>query len=202
MDTSTALARTAGAPTFNSLLAAPDVSLATLRAHLAGLDSVERIRQCRQLSAKALGRLYQVADAGEPLTVEHMVEGVAAGQPVHWYGLNSLPLFRVFEKRFVKMGDMVVGYNEGATRILVGPGYYGCRIDPALPRELLIDYTITPKEKPAEWPTIRGNRGPISFLVYGNMYDYCRKVSDTVVIGHATKLGKRSLGQYFVLCRG
>ena len=38
-------------------------------------------------------------------------------------------------------------------------------------------------------------------LVYKDMYDYCRRVTDDVVIGAATRLGK-PIGQYFVLARG
>ena len=184
-----------------ALLKDTGAGLGAVRAHLEGLDGVERIRQCRELSGKLLARLYEVASDGEAVGPEHMVAGAGEGETVRWYGRNSLPVFTIFEKRFARQDGAVIGFNFQAMSFFTGPGYFTCRVDDAKPRELLIDYTLVPARSPSEWPRIKPNEAGLSRLVYAGMYDYCRKVSDTVVIGCATKQGK-VMGQYFVLCRG
>ena len=68
--------------------------------------------------------------------------------------------------------------------------------------ELLFDYTKVPQpgEQPAEWPKVKGNGQGFSVLVYNNLHDFCRRVSQDVIIGRATRLGK-PMNQYFVLAR-
>ena len=201
MSTATASARPSDS-TFATLLRGPDTTLAVLRDHLASLDGPERIRQCRELGGRQLARLYDVAGDGEPVGPDHMVRGVDHGQTVRWYGKNSLPVFTHFEKRFARHADgTVIGFNFQTMAAFTGPGYFSCRVDDIKPRELLIDYTMVPASGPTEWPAIKPNERGLSRFVYAGMYDYCRKVSDEVVIGAATKKGKM-LGAYFVLCSG
>lgn len=188
--------------TFATLLNDPQVKLADLQSHLAALDAESRIRECRALNRRQQALLYQVA--GEvAVGPDDMVKGAADGEMVRWYGKNSLPAFRLFEKRFIRHEGKVVGFNFNPPLVtwFTGPGYYVCRVDEIKPKELLIDYTLIPDTAPVGWPKVEHNMAGFSRFVYGGMYDYCRKVSDTIVIGAATRKGK-SIGQYFILCRG
>lgn len=189
--------------TFAELLDQPQTTLADLQAHLGALSPETRIAESRALGKRQQARLFELAGDAPALTPEHMVEGVGDGEPVRWYGKNTLPAFRLFEKRFRRHEGAVVGYNHNADfqTFFVGPGYFVCRVDEAQPDELLIDYTKLPATAPSAWPALKPNSAGLSRFVYFNMYDRCRRVSDTVVIGAATRLG-RPIGQYFVLCRG
>lgn len=114
-------------------------------------------------------------------------------------GKNSLPCFNFFQKRMCYSSDQknIWGYNHQSLQSIVGPGYFG--IDS--PEEvLMIDYTLSPSEKPHTWPSIKLNKSGLSRLVYFNLKDELRKISDGVFVGLATKNGK-SLGQYFTLIR-
>jgi hypothetical protein len=190
--------------TFRELLSAPTTTLADLQSHLGSLDGARRIEESRALGPKQLARLYEVAGTGKPLDPDHMVERVKDGETAHWYGRNSLPAFRLFEKRFIRHDGGVYGFNWNPAIVTAvsGPGYFFCRVDETKPNELLIDYTKTPSAAPAsDWPAVKSNASGLSRFVYKDMYDYCRRVTDDVVIGAATRLGK-PIGQYFVLCRG
>jgi hypothetical protein len=57
-----------------------------------------------------------------------------------------------------------------------------------------------PPAHPSSWPDVRPNDRGASFVVYRNMVDYLRRVSQHVLIGSATRGGKE-LGSYFLLCR-
>ena len=193
-------------PTLAALLT-EGKSLPEIQAHLASLDGEGRIRETRALSPKHLAKLYAVSATGEPLTPEHMIATAKNGEPdtkmVRWYGRNSLPAFRLFEKRFVRHDGGIYGYNHNPAFVtfVSGPGYFFCRVDDNKPSELLIDYTKVPAAAPEGWPAVKPNSAGLSRFVYKDMYDYCRRTSDDVVIGAATRLGK-PIGQYFVLCRG
>ncbi len=198
----TALVPAGAAPSLGRLLDDPATTLADLRTFLATLGPEGRIAACRTLKKRHQARLFDLAAAGGPLTPEHMVETVPGGEPVRWYGRNSLPLFRLFEKRFRRHEGQIAGINvQPNIQWFTGPGYFVCRVDPARPNELLIDYTKIPATQPPDWPAVKDNNGGGARFVYKNMYDYCRKVSDEVVIGAATRLGK-PINQFFVLCRG
>jgi hypothetical protein len=71
---------------------------------------------------------------------------------------------------------------------------------PDRPREILFDYTRVPSTAPEGWPPVKPNTGGTAKLVYGGMHDFCRRVSSTVIIGAATRLGK-PIDAYFVLAR-
>ena len=188
--------------TLRELLDQPATTLADLQAHIASLDGKARIAECRKLGKRQQARLFELARDGGPLGPEDMVPA-AGGEPVPWFGKNTLPAFTHFEKHFRRHEGQIVGFNHnpGVVTMVTGPGYYVCRVDDSRPNDLLIDYTKIPDAAPAGWPRVKKNSAGLSRFVYGNMYDYCRRVSDTVVIGAATRLGK-PIGQYFVLCRG
>lgn len=185
------------------LLGREGVTLAEVQARLASLDGPARIAECRALGRRQQARLFALAESAAPLGPEDMVATARGDEPVPWYGRNSLPAFTLFEKHFRRHEGKVVGFNSNPALVtlVTGPGYYVCRVDPARPAELLIDYTRVPEAAPAGWPRVAENGAGLPRLVYGNMYDYCRRVSDEVVIGAATRRG-RPIGQYFVLCRG
>jgi hypothetical protein len=203
-DTTTATATgSALAKTLPQLLEDPQIALAAVQAHLRALDGPSRIRECRMLGRRHQILLHRIAAEGEPVTPDDMVTGVSDGEPVIWYGRNSLPAFRIFEKRFRRHEGEIVGYNHNSPLVtwFGGPGYYVCRADDQAPKEIVVDYTRVPATTPPGWPRVKKNTSGFSYLVYANMQDHCRRVSETVVIGAAVRSG-RSLGQYFVLCRG
>jgi hypothetical protein len=173
-----------------------------LASYLDALDGQARIAAVRQLSRRALGELYEQCKSAPAAALdEFLPTAVAAGQTEIFSGLNSLPLFRRFQKRFSRTpSGTIIGYNFQTMSFITGPGYFTVvQAD----REILFDYTKVPdqSEVPADWPTVKPNGRGFSRFVYKDMHDFCRRVSADVVIGKATRLGK-SIGQYFVLTRG
>src|SRR5207302_8830656 len=102
----------------------------------------------------------------------------------------------------------VVGYNHQSMSWFTGPGYF--TVVPAMGEragELLFDYTRVPQCTPQGddddddgWPPVKPNSSGLSKLVYGNLNDFCRRVSRDVIIGSATRFGK-DIDSYFVLAR-
>ena len=174
-----------------------------LAAHLDSILPAERIAQVRSLSGGDLRTLFERCADAAPFSLHDLVPAeVTAGQTAIFCGLNSLPLFRTFEKRFTRLpSGAVVGYNHQVMSPLTGPGYF--TITPAPRGELLFDYTATPPADavPTGWPAVRGNGQGFSRLVYKDLHDFCRRVSRDVIIGRATRLGK-PMNQYFILARG
>lgn len=173
-----------------------------LAAHLDSLLAAERVAQARGLSGRELGELFARCAGAPPLALTDLVPDEATpAQMAIFCGMNSLPAFRVFEKRFFRAADGVIyGYNHQAMRPFTGPGYFTVR---AAGAELLLDYTAVPAPGtalPEGWPAVRDNRGGISTLVFADLQDFCRRVSRDVFIGQATRDGK-AMKQYFVLAR-
>ena len=186
--------------TFADLLHRSDVTQAELAAHLDALDAEERVRQCRALGKKEQKRLWQVCADAPAFTLEDLIPSTEPGT-VRWAGKNSLALFTHFEKRFARQDGVVVGYNfNPGVAWFTGPGYFTTVQAPDRPREILFDYTRVPSTAPAGWPPVKANTGGTAKLVYGGMHDFCRRVSSTVIIGAATRLGK-PIDAYFVLAR-
>jgi hypothetical protein len=186
--------------TFADLLGRSDVTQAQLAAHLDGLDAEERVRQCRALGKKLQKRLWQVCADAPAFTLEELIPSTETGT-VRWAGKNSLGVFTHFEKRFVRQNGVVVGYNfNPGVAWFTGPGYFTTVQAPDRPREILFDYTRVPSTAPEGWPPVKPNTGGTAKLVYGGMHDFCRRVSSTVIIGAATRLGK-PIDAYFVLAR-
>lgn len=186
--------------TFAELLARPDCTQPMLAAHLDALDTAERIRQCRALGKKQQRRLWEACADAPAFTLEDLIPSTATAEVI-WAGKNSLPLFTHFEKRFYRHNGAVVGYNfNPGIAWFTGPGYFTTVQAPDRPREILFDYTRVPAEAPPGWPAVKTNASGTGKLVYGGMHDFCRRVSQTVIIGAATRLGT-PIDAYFVLAR-
>lgn len=192
--------------TFAEMLATPHADIEAVAAHLDRLDSERRIAEVRAVGPDAQRRLWRLA-RGRLLTLDHFVPPDRAPlETVRHYGRNTLPAFKIFEKRFCRPGpghdDSVRwGYNEGSTRPLVGPGYFVLRETGGDARgEVVVDYEMIPPDKPAEWPAIKPNTAGLQRFVYAYMHDYMRKVSDHVSIGRAYRRD-RETPNCFLLCR-
>jgi len=178
-----------------------------IKTFLDGLASGDRIRAVRGLGRPEQRRLYEAA-AG--VAAVRLAELVAPSTPdlvpVRHYGRNTLPLFTLFEKRFARpRGEdpaapkRLIGFNFQPMATFTGPGYFVAYED-LMHREVLIDYREVPTQAPDGWPPLRGNDRGLARLVYGNMVDTLRRVSEHVTIGSAARGGK-DLGSWFVLCR-
>ncbi len=208
MSTVAAASTTEATPSLAALVSAGR-PLAEISAFLDSLDGAARVATCRAMPGRLQAALWKLCQGAPPVTVDDMVShevdgqevAAAPGQTVIWAGKNSLPLFTLFEKRFARLGDAVVGYNHQSISWLTGPGYYTCVIKPERPSEVLFDYTQIPSTTPPdEWPAVKPNTRGLSFFVYRNMHDYCRRVARGVVLGEATRLGK-PIDSYFLLAR-
>lgn len=183
------------------------VPVSTIAAQLDGLAPALRVAVVRRLGRGEQRRLYERAAGFAPLGLSDLVPpDRRALEPVRHYGLNTLPAFRVFEKRFCRGPDedprapsALAGYNHQTMQPITGPGYF-VAVEDAQTREVLVDYTRLPEERPDAWPAIRSNERGLARFVYGFMVDRLRRVSEHVTIGSAARKG-RELGSYFVLSR-
>lgn len=178
-----------------------DTPIAEIGDYLDRLDHQSRLQEINGLPREMLAHLYKIAKPG--LSVDDLIpKNGKPLQPVIFYGKNSLPAFRTFQKRMCRSetGSELYGYNHQTLGWLTGPGYFVVRDHSDRPGEVMVDYTHVPKKSPPSWPRIKSNKQGVSRLVYASMKDFLRRVSKHVVIGEATKEGKK-LGQYFVLCR-
>lgn len=179
-----------------------DLDLPALAAFFDALDSESRVREARSLGASAQARLFEAAAGFRPVTLDDFVPTDRSPlEPVIHFGRNSLPVFRIFEKRFCKAdggGADLWGYNEQAFKTFTGPGYFVARQADA--REVVIDYCETPPRKPGAWPEILPNSARLSRFIYYRTKDFMRGVSRYVSIGRATREGK-PMDNWFVLCR-
>lgn len=183
------------------MLARPDCTQPQLAAYLDGLDAAARLAESRALNGKEQKRLWEVCAGAPAFTAEDLVPtSVGVNKEVIWGGKNSLPAFKIFEKRFMRFEGQVVGYNKQSTSWVTGPGYFVMVPSPHAPNEMRVDYTQVPKTTPAGWPEVKPNDRGFSNLVYKNLYDYLRRVSQHVCIGSATRLDK-PMDSYFVLAR-
>lgn len=174
---------------------------------LDGLSGELRPRVVRRLGPRAQRGLYDKVEGQASLGLVDLVPPrVGDLESVRHLGRNTLPAFRIFEKRFCRLpGEdpafpgSLAGYNFQALSKLTGPGYFLARQDPER-AEVLVDYTRLPEIRPPDWPAIRSNEGGLARFVYGFMVDRLRRVSEHVTIGSAYRHG-RALGSYFVLSR-
>lgn len=178
-------------------------SIESIAEALDQLSPEDRVVQSRSLGPKDQKKLWNLCE-GRAVTLEQIVPENRVGQTVRHLGRNTLPAFKIFEKRFMRASAEQVdlwGYNEGPTRKLVGPGYFICRqSDQKEIGSIVVDYEKLPTEAPEGWPAIKPNEAGVSRLVYAYMHDYLRKVSEHVTIGRAYRKGKES-PNYFTLCR-
>lgn len=173
-----------------------------IAAHLDALAPYSRVDQVTAVGGNLIGRLYDAAAGNAPLDVEFLVPRKETGTVI-FEGRNSLPMFTRFQKRFARVGEVVIGYNHQTMSVVTGPGYFVARPPTegeAHPDELFFDYTMDPPRsgKPVDWPTWKPNTAGLSRAVYAHMKDYCRRVANGVLVGKAYKNGVAQ-GAYFTL---
>jgi hypothetical protein len=192
---------------FKSMISDRSVAPAAIASFLDALDAEERTYVVRGLGRRDQQTLYARAEGYAPVALVDLVPPDRGELvEVRHLGRNSLPAFRIFEKRFCRLPgtspdspDGLAGYNFQTMSPVTGPGYFMARNDENT-REVLVDYTRLPAEKPSNWPEIRSNERGLARFVYGFMVDRLRRVSEHVTIGSAARNG-RDLGSYFVLNR-
>jgi hypothetical protein len=172
-----------------------------LAAHLDALDPEGRVREIRALSGALQKRLWEVCANAPAFTPDDLVPpSLGEGKTVIWAGKNSLAAFTLFEKRFARLNGKVIGYNNQTMAWITGPGFFTCKPSHQDARELLFDYTDVPSAGLPDWPQPRSNARGFSYFVYRGLHDFNRRVSQDVIIGFATRLGK-PIDSYFVLAR-
>jgi hypothetical protein len=197
----------------SELLDDPSTRIADVTAWLDGRSHDERVAATRTLNRAQQRTLYTRASLAPAVTLEHFVpKGRPDRTEVRHHGRNTLPLpapFRVFEKRFCRPTDgteRLFGYNEGASRGWIGPGYFVARSTRDNPvwaarGDIVVDYYEVPDGPVADtWPPVVPNSQGLQMFVYKGTRDYMRRVSEHVSIGAAYK-GERALDHYFVLVR-
>ncbi len=179
----------------------PRVDLKRIAQVFDEISHAGRVAAIGRLSLADQAALFEAAAGFRAITLDDFVpKSVKIGTPVIHYGVNSLKAFTHFQKRWCRMapGDELIGYNHQMMQWLTGPGYFTGK--QGKPGEVLIDYTITPTEKPESWPKIQANSSGPASVVYGGMIDVMRGISTHVTIGRAQKKGK-FVDNWFLLCR-
>ncbi len=169
----------------------------TLSTALDGATQEQRLAWHGRLPGNQLAVLYDLAE-GQKLSVEEM-HG-ADGEAIIHQGMNSMALFRSFQKRMALHEGQLKGFNHQPWAWLVGDGTFIVVPSPDVPGELHFDYTRLPDSGYPDFPPIKDNTAGLSRFVYGNMIDIVRRVSQHITIGKAYRNGEPA-GQYFVLCR-
>lgn len=198
---------------FETLLDDSRVPIEELAEWLDAVTDRQRVDAVFSLDRGGQRRLFRLAATAPAIGLEHFVpEEIADRRPVHHRGRNSLPLpkkHKLFEKRFCRPSrarDRLFGYNEAASRRLIGPGYFialDTASDPTWGTRgaVVVDYFRVPDEAVVEgWPPVVPNRRGLQFFVYNGTRDFMRRVSRHVSIGAAYK-GEKALDHYFVLVR-
>ena len=197
----------AAAEELRALLGDRSQPASRLTALFDGLDHERRVAVVRSLDRRTQRALYERANGlGDVRLVDLVPPARAPLEEVRHLGLNTLPAFRVFEKRFCRLPDAppedpgaLAGYNFQAMQPVTGPGYF-VAVEDENTREVLVDYRRLPDTRPVDWPEIRSNERGLSRFVYGFMVDRLRRVSEHVTIGSASRKG-RELGSGFALAR-
>ena len=185
----------------------PAVGPAAIAALFDGQSPTLRTALVRSLTRGEQRALYAKVDGFAPVGLLDLVPADRAPlEEVRHFGLNTLPAFRVFEKRFCRVAGedadkplALAGYNFQTMSPITGPGYF-VAVEDADRREVLVDYRHLPEQKPEQWPPIRSNERGLARFVYGFMVDRLRRVSEHVTVGSAARKG-REMGSYFVLAR-
>jgi hypothetical protein len=196
--------------TLRGLVHDPAVTLQEIGDYLDGLTAEARVAQMYTMRRKDQKALWDKAAPGRVITMDHFVPaGTPPRTEVIHDGINTLPVFRKFQKRFCRCAEgdtTTAGYNEGATRWILGPGYFVNRATAGNPGweergDLVVDYFQVP-EAPVvpTWPKVKPNSQGLQRLVYYQTRDFMRRVSHHVSIGTAYKVEK-PLNAWFMLCR-
>ena len=194
-----------------SALIAAGESIHKIADYLDQLPADARLNETMALGRAEQSKLWTLSAEAAPLTLDHFVPASTADRTeVIHHGRNTLPLFTRFQKRFARPIDgsqRLFGYNEGATRPLIGPG---CFVTvPTAGNEvwtergaIVVDYFQVPDGPvPDAWPKVVSNSTGLQYLVYRHTRDFMRRVSSHVSIGHAWKDESEMTIAYFVLCR-
>lgn len=188
-------------------LADPAGSPVAIAAGLDALDPEARTALVRRLSRREQAMLYRRVEGHRAVRLVDLVPPDRPDlAPVRHLGLNTLPAFRVFEKRFCRSPgepaaspERLAGYNHQRMAFVTGPGYF-VATEEADRGEVVIDYRALPEQIAPGWPAVRSNERGLARFVYGFMLDRLRGVSEHVTVGSAERNG-RDLGSYFVLNR-
>jgi hypothetical protein len=167
-------------------------SLAPISAALDAASPEARKAWIRSLNGAQQYRLYELAK-GNPVSVADLVpdDRVAIGD-----GRNGLGLFNKFQKRFARVGSEVGGYNDNSEIAgplspivgwFTGPGHFVAYDSPDVPGEVWIDYRRIPSVQHPEFPPLIDNESGFRSLVFGNMVDVLRRVSQHVFVGDSFK---------------
>lgn len=194
-----------------ALIHDPAATIGPIAEYLDALDHPQRVEATRGLNRRDQRRLYQLAERGPAVTLDDFVAAAPPRKPVRNYGKNTLPLpgFTRFEKRFCRPEDgsnRLFGYNEGASRPIIGPGYFVAVPTAGNPEwekrgAIVVDYFQVPDGPVAEgWPRVKKNSSGLQILVYHRTRDFMRRVSSHVTVGAAYKVEK-PLDHYFMLVR-
>jgi hypothetical protein len=175
--------------------------------HLDGLEHDERVTQTRALTRAEHITLYDRAAPAERLSLSYFVpDHVEPLHEVAHVGINNLPAFRRFEKRFCRPGDKsdrLFGFNEESIRSVIGPGYFvAVETEEGNDRGgVVVDYYRVPDATvPPKWPAIKKNEEGLQQFIFQKTRDYMRRVSSHVTVGKAFRYDKKPIG-YFILCR-
>jgi hypothetical protein len=188
-------------------------TIAQLGELLDGMSHEARLGAARGLGRGLQRRLYQKAASGPVMTLEALVpEEVGPRVAVRHHGKNTLPVpgpYSRFEKRFARTeggGERLFGYNEGASRWFLGPGYF-VAVPTAGNKDwvnrggVVVDYFQVPDGPvPEGWPKVVPNTEGLQRFVFKHTRDFLRRVSAHVSIGVAFK-EEKCLDHYFVLVR-
>lgn len=174
-----------------------------IETHLDGLTPAARLEEVLAVTGRGVKRLYEAVAGGTPPTLEDLVPPGTEGVLIY-EGRNSLAAFSRFQKRFVRKGGLVLGYNHQSMSFVTGPGYFVVHPPTGSGEhghELDFDYTTAPPAEPPApegWPVYTPNERGLSRFVYGHMHDYVRRVARGVVVGKAYRHGKEQ-DAYFSL---
>jgi hypothetical protein len=190
------------APTTTASSASPPNTLARLlegratareiEAHLDALAPAARLEEVLAITGRGVKRLYEAVEGGTPASLDELVAPGTEGVVI-FEGRNSLAAFSRFQKRFVRKGGLVLGYNHQTMAFVTGPGYFVVHPPSGSGehgKELDFDYTTPPPSEPAGWPAYKPNERGLSQFVYGHMHDFVRRVAHGVVVGKAYRHGK------------
>jgi hypothetical protein len=171
------------------------------------LDAMSHTDRCRGLFALRRGELrllYERVEGVWPLSLSDFVpeEQLPLTEVIH-EGINTLPTFRRFQKRFCRPSEpereVLWGYNHQWFGQVTGPGYFSARpgwaSDP-----VVISYIEPAEERAPSWPPLAPSHARLGRFIYRNTEDRMRRVSAHVTVGAAYR-GRDALGAWFLLCR-
>ena len=177
-----------------------DADIDTIEQALDAASHAEKVAWMRSLKKKDMVALYGKAE-GRNVAPDFFLG--PNGEAQTWAGRNSLPAFNDFAKAFASHEGRIQGYNvnEGIAAWFGGPGHFLVRVDGDQHGDQLIyDYTWEADTVPTGFPAPASNTKGTHTLVYGNMKDVVRRVSNDLIISEAFRKGKPE-GAFFSLTR-